>query len=85
MYQSGFQNNTTIHAAFWLFKPDPTIDPVGREILVEVNGIQYIEANQDHSKCWIYYAMTDVSTSQRAYVLEGVVAQAFLSDMEALF
>jgi len=83
--QSGFQTNTTIHAAFWWYKPDPNDIPPGKEILVEVNGLQYIEATLDHSKCWIYYAATDVSTSQRAYVLEGLVAQAFMTDMEALF
>ncbi len=45
-FQSGFQSNTTIHAAFWIFKPDPLIDPRGREIMVEVNAIQYTEATQ---------------------------------------
>jgi hypothetical protein len=41
----GFQANTTIHAAFWIYRPDPTVDPVSKETFVEVNGIQYIEAN----------------------------------------
>lgn len=45
---SGFQSNTTIHAAFWIFKPDPLIDPRGREVMVEVNAIQYTEATQAH-------------------------------------
>lgn len=42
---SGFQSNTTIHAAFWIYKPDPTLDPVSKEQFVEVNSIQKIEAN----------------------------------------
>ena len=82
--RSGFQSHTTIHAAFWWYKPDP-LDPVGREIMVEVNSIQYIEATQNHSKCWLYYASTATSSSERPYILEGPVAQAFLNDMEALF
>ena len=46
MNQSGFQKNTTIHAAFWWFKPDPNIDPIAKETMVEVNSLQTIEANQ---------------------------------------
>jgi hypothetical protein len=42
---SGFQSNTTIQAAFWIYKPDPTIDPVSKEEFIEVNSIQRIEAN----------------------------------------
>jgi hypothetical protein len=42
---SGFQANSTIHAAFWIYKPDPTIDPVSKEQIVEVNSIQKVEAN----------------------------------------
>jgi hypothetical protein len=83
--QTGFQTNTTIHAAFWIYKPDPAIDPTGQEILVEVNGIQKIESTQDHSKVWLYYAANNVSTSQEPYILTGAVAAAFMSDMEALF
>jgi hypothetical protein len=82
---TGFQANTTIHAAFWIYKPDPAVDPVGREVIVQVNNIQKIESTQDHNTVWIYYAMTDVSTSQRAEILNGPVAQAFMSDLEALF
>jgi len=82
---SGFQVNTTIHAAFWIFRPDSTLDPVGREVIVQVNNIQKIESTQDHNKVWIFYAQTDVSTSQRPEILEGPVAQAIMTDMEALF
>src|SRR5271168_1639130 len=42
---TGFQANTTIHAAFWIYKPDPTQDPVSKETFIEVNSLQYIEAN----------------------------------------
>jgi len=42
---SGFQANTTIHAAFWIYKPDPTVDPVSKEEFIEVNSLQRIEAN----------------------------------------
>lgn len=81
---SGFQLNTTILAAFWRFVPDPA-DQTGKEIMVEVNGIQYIESTRDHTRVWIYYAQTDVSTSQRAYILDGPVAIAFMNDFGGLF
>jgi hypothetical protein len=42
---SGFQSNTTIHAAFWIYKPDPVIDPVSKEEFIEVNSLQRVEAN----------------------------------------
>lgn len=83
--QSGFQTNTTIHAAFWWYKPDPRLDPTGREILIEINSVQKIESTQDHSKVWLFYAQNNVATSQEPYILEGNVAQAFMTDMEALF
>lgn len=82
---TGFQSNTTISAAFWIYKPDPALDPTGREIFVNVNNVQKIEATQDHNKVWLYYAASDVSTSQRPEILEGLVARAFLTDMEAMF
>lgn len=163
---TGFQSNTTIHAAFWIFKPDPSLDPTGREQFVEVNGIQYAEAKQamvlgsitnviltsniltlnianssvkpqtmvifsgltnatflngqigrvisvsptqvvisfiavdypsavepagaqmiDAGSAMIelYYASTNVSTSQAPRRLDGVVAAKFIYDMEALF
>lgn len=83
--QSGFQTDATISAGFWWYKPDPTIDPTGREIMIEVNGVQKIESNLSHSKVWLYYAANNVSTSQEPYTLEGQVAMAFMTDMEALF
>lgn len=83
--QTGFQTNTTIHAAFWRYIPDPRQDPTGRVVLVQVNNIQKIEATQDFSKVWLYYAATDVSTSQRPEILEGAVAQAFMNDIGGLF
>jgi hypothetical protein len=83
--QSGFQTNTTIHAAFWWYSPDRTVDKTTREAFVEVNSIQYIETTPDHQKVWIYYPTTGISTSQEPRVLEGKVALAFMNDMEALF
>lgn len=44
---SGFQANTTIHAAFWIYKPDVTVDPVSKEEFIEVNTLQRIEANPE--------------------------------------
>jgi hypothetical protein len=163
---NGFQSNTTIHAAFWIYKPDPAIDPVSKEQIVEVNSIQYMEASPaivygtisnvqitgnlltltlsstsgirqggtlllsglttatflnrqllivstilngtqltaafTHAnyasaadtgvvsdaltrKAWLYYAQTDVSTSQRALILDGIVASLFIYDLESLF
>ncbi len=84
MPSSGFATNTTISDGWWWYKPDPT-DQTGKEIIVDTDGIQYIEATADHNKCWLYFAASDVTISQRAYILEGAVAQAFLSDMESLF
>jgi hypothetical protein len=83
--QSGFQSNTTIHAAFWWYKPDRQLDPTGREIFIEINGVQKIEVSADHNKVWLFYAQNNVSTSQEPYILEGNVAQAFVADMEGLF
>lgn len=83
--QSGFQKNTTIHAAFWWYKPDPSANPPGREIMQEVNTIQRVETTADHTKVWLYYAANNVTTSQEPYVLEGDAAVKFMSDMEALF
>lgn len=82
---SGFQSNTTISAAFWIYKPDPAITPNAVEIIIELNSLQRIESVQDHSKVWLYYAQGSVSTSQEPYILEGAVAQAFMTDMESLF
>jgi hypothetical protein len=45
-YKTGFQNNTTIHAAFWFFKPDFTYQQEGKEIGVNLNRLQYYEFNQ---------------------------------------
>jgi hypothetical protein len=45
-YQTGFQLNTTIHAAFWIYKPDFRYDAEGKEIFVNVNALQYVEVNQ---------------------------------------
>lgn len=42
---SGFQSNTTIHAAFWIYKPDPTISPADKQQFIEVNSLQRIEAS----------------------------------------
>jgi hypothetical protein len=45
-YKTGFQNNTTIHAAFWYFKPDFTYQQEGKELGVNINRLQYWEFNQ---------------------------------------
>jgi hypothetical protein len=45
-FEAGFQSNTTIHAAFWIYKPDFTYDPKGKEVMVNVNNLQYLEADQ---------------------------------------
>lgn len=42
---TGFQSNTTIHAAFWIYKPDPVSDPTSKEEFIEVNSIQRVECN----------------------------------------
>jgi|SRR5271157_1385797 len=45
-YKTGFQNNTTIHAAFWFFKPDFTYQQEGKQLGVNINRLQYYEFNQ---------------------------------------
>jgi hypothetical protein len=44
-YEAGFQNNTTIDAAFWIYKPDFNFDPKGKEVMVNVNLIQHLEVD----------------------------------------
>lgn len=44
---TGFQINTTIHAAWWIYKPDPLVDSVSQEEFFETNGLQRIEANAE--------------------------------------
>jgi hypothetical protein len=36
-------------------------------------------------KVWLFYGETNVSTSQHPRELNGIAAQAFITDMEALF
>lgn len=83
--QSGFQTNTVIQGAFWRYKPDPALHPTALEVMIEINGVQKIECTLDHSKVWLFYAASNVSTSQEPFTLEGAVAQAFMADMEGLF
>src|SRR5271157_3168357 len=45
-FEAGFQKNTTIQAAFWIYKPDFRFDPRGKEVMVNVNNLQYIEVDQ---------------------------------------
>ena len=84
MPTSGFQTNSTITSAWWVWKPDSS-DMVSREIMIDTSKVQYLEASSDHNKVWLYFPASDVSVSQRPYTLEGIAAQAFLSDMEKLF
>lgn len=83
--QSGFQTNTTIHAAFWQYIPDPATIPPGKRILVEINSVQFIEISPDNQKVWLYYAANNVSTSQVPYTLEGDAAVQFVADIGGLF
>jgi hypothetical protein len=83
--QTGFQSNTTITNAFWIYKPEPATDPTGREVMVAVNSLQYIETTQDHTTVWLYYAASNVSSSQSPYILTGPSAVAFMASMEGLF
>jgi hypothetical protein len=54
----GFQSNTTIQTALWMYKPDPAVDPTGKQFFINLNQVQYIETAQDHKSVWIYYAST---------------------------
>lgn len=67
---SGFQSNTTVTSAFWMYKPDPVIDPVSKQELIEVNSIQRIEANAET------VLTTISSTSVTSNVLTVTVASS---------
>jgi len=164
---TGFQANTTIHAAFWIYKPDPATQPQEKEQFIEINSLQKIESNPEvilgniqsvtvlsnvvtltvdstsnmrktqriiltgltnadflnravanatvqdsvtitfpfttadygpaaepagaqaldagDRKVWLYYAETNISTSQTPQTLTGTAAALFVYDMEALF
>lgn len=77
-FQTGFQLNTTIHAAFWIYKPDFTYDALGKEIMVNVNGLQYVEANQAVVKM---QNLTNISISGGVLTVTGV--NSFLAGQEA--
>lgn len=82
---TGFQINSQLAGGLWIYKPDPALDPQGKEIVINANRVQYFESSPDHSKVWIYYDQTNVSTSQAPYTLTGLAAQAFMNDVENLF
>lgn len=77
-YQTGFQSNTTIHAAFWIYKPDFTYDPKGKEVMVNVNGLQYVEINQPVVRM---PAITNISIAGGVLTISGV--NTFQSGMSA--
>src|SRR5208282_1390386 len=45
-FEAGFQRNTTIQAAFWIYKPDFRFDQHGKEVMINVNNLQYIEVDK---------------------------------------
>jgi len=77
-YQAGFQSNTTIDAAFWLYKPDFSFDPKGKEVMINVNGIQYIEATQPKIRM---PAITSISIAAGVLTVTGV--NTFQNNMNA--
>jgi len=77
-YQTGFQSNTTIHAAFWIYKPDFTYDPKGKEVMVNVNGLQYVEINQPVIRM---PAITNISIAGGVLTISGV--NTFQQNMSA--
>src|SRR5271157_147349 len=77
-YQTGFQSNTTIHAAFWIYKPDFTYDPKGKEVMINVNGLQYLEADQPTVRM---QQITNIAIAGGALTVTGI--NTFQSGMSA--
>ena len=78
----GFQSNSTLITALWLYKPT---DPNGKEFCINLNAIHYIEATADHNSVWIFFPDTGRAGTQGPYQLVGAVAQQFMSDLEGIF
>lgn len=81
----GFQTNTVIQTALWIYKPNPALDPAGKEFCINLNQIHYIEATPDHTTVWVYFAQTSSASTPRPYELRGPVAVTFMADLEAFF
>lgn len=77
-YAAGFQSNTTIDAAFWIYKPDFNFDPKGKEVFINVNLVQYIEANQPVVRM---PSITSISISGGILTVNGV--NTFQNNMNA--
>ena len=77
-FEAGFQSNTTIHAAFWIYKPDFSFDPKGKEQMVNVNLLQYVEADQPTVRM---QAITSISISGGVLTIVG--SNSFQSNMNA--
>lgn len=77
----GFQSNTTISAAFWILKPDSTVDPVSKEQFVEINSIQYMEANA----AVILSSITDVQVNNNVLTLTVASTSGIRSGMAVIF
>jgi hypothetical protein len=77
-FEAGFQNNTTIHAAFWIYKPDFSYDPKGKEQMVNVNLLQYIEADQPTVRM---QAISNISISGGVLTIVG--SNNFQNNMNA--
>lgn len=89
----GFQSNTTITSAFWIYKPDPLTSQAGKETFVEVNNIQYIEANLEvllgnivstsvaNNILTVNYTSTTAGTIRNGQVLilSGLTTSTFLN------
>jgi hypothetical protein len=82
---TGFQVNSKLSAGLWIYKPDPAVDRDAKEIVVNLNLMQYYEATANRKAVWIFYGQTNISTSQAPYKLEGAAAQSFLAAVDALF
>lgn len=77
-FEAGFQSNTTIHAAFWIYKPDFTFDPKGKEQMVNVNLLQYVEADQPTVRM---PAISNISISGGVLTITG--QNSFQNNMSA--
>lgn len=77
-FEAGFQSNTTIHAAFWIYKPDFAYDPKGKECMVNVNNLQYLEADQPTVRMQV---ITSISIASGVLTIVG--SNSFQPNMSA--
>ena len=76
----GFTPNTVLQAVLWQYYPDPTTDPTGVEVYINIFNILYVNIAPNASRVFIYFTVQG-----NPLILEGKVATAFANDYRNLF